>query len=116
MPGDVHIEYGHSKVLGRYCSEAWVFNSTPRPDVIPRPHDACVTGMAQLGMNITGLEEVDGMLYVQSWVVRGRMKSQLPRDWVAALDNQFDLTTDPEAPACSAIMSYCPRRASGPPA
>ncbi|MDF9617038.1 hypothetical protein P5705_05240 [Pseudomonas entomophila] len=72
MRADVHIEYGHSKVLGRYCIEAWVFNPTPGPDIIPRLHDACVTGMAQLGMNIIGLEEVDGVLYAQSWWCRAQ--------------------------------------------
>ena len=71
MRADVHIEYGLSKVLGRYCIEAWVFNPTPGPDIIPRLHDACVTGI-QLGMNITGLEEVDGVLYAQSWWCRAQ--------------------------------------------
>lgn len=67
LRADVHIEYGHSRVLGRPCIEAWVFNPTPSGDIIPRLHDACVNGMAQLGMNITGFEEVDGVLYGQSW-------------------------------------------------
>lgn len=69
---DVHIEYGHSTVLGRQCLGAWVFNPTPGPDVIPRLHDARVTGMAQGGMNITGVEEVDGVLYAQSWWCRAQ--------------------------------------------
>lgn len=70
LRADVHIEYGHSKVLGRPCIEAWVFNPTPSGDIIPRLHDACVNGMAQMGMNITGFEEVDGVLYSQSWWCR----------------------------------------------
>ncbi|MNM71065.1 hypothetical protein D3C81_827180 [compost metagenome] len=70
LRADVHIEYGHSRVLGRPSIEAWVFNPTPGGDIIPRLHDACVNGMAQLGMNITGFEEVDGVLYAQSWWCR----------------------------------------------
>ncbi|WP_430317144.1 hypothetical protein [Pseudomonas sp. p1(2021b)] len=70
LRADVHIEYGHSKVLGRPCIEACVFNPTPSGDIIPPLHDACVNGMATLGMNITGLEEVDGVLYAQSWWCR----------------------------------------------
>ncbi|TFF38150.1 hypothetical protein [Pseudomonas sp. RIT623] len=70
LRADVHIEYGHSRVFGRPCIEAWVFNPTPGGDIIPRLHDACVNGMAQLGMNITGFEEVDGVLCSQSWWCR----------------------------------------------
>ena len=70
LRADVHIEYGNSKVLGRPCIEAWVFNPTPSADTIPRLYDACVNGMAQGGMNITGFEEVDGVLYAQSWWCR----------------------------------------------
>ena len=33
-------------------------------------HDSDLTGMAQGGMNITGVEEVDGVLYAQSWWCR----------------------------------------------
>ena len=70
LRADVHIEYRNSSVLGRPSIEAWVFNPTPGPDVIPRLQDACVNGMAQGGMNITGVEEVDGVLYAQSWWCR----------------------------------------------
>lgn len=70
LRGDVHIEYSNSKVLGRPCIEAKVFNPTPGPGIIPPLHDACVNGMAQLGMNITGFESVDGTLYAQSWWCR----------------------------------------------
>lgn len=70
MRADVHIEYSHSAVLGRPSIQAWVFNPAPSGDIIPRLHDACVNGMAQLGMNITGVEEIDGALYAQSWWCR----------------------------------------------
>lgn len=67
---DVHIGDHHSKPLGRVATQAWVFNPTPGSDIIPRLHDAKVNGMAQLGMNINGVEEVDGALYAQSWWCR----------------------------------------------
>lgn len=70
LRADVHTEYSQSKVLGRPSIEAWVFNPTPSGDIIPRLHDACVNGMAQQGMNITGFEEVEGVLYSQSWWCR----------------------------------------------
>ncbi|WP_236238476.1 hypothetical protein [Pseudomonas faucium] len=70
LRADVHIEYGDSKVLGRPCIEAWVFNPTPSGDIIPRLHDACVNGMGTLGLNITGFEEIDGVVYAQSWWCR----------------------------------------------
>lgn len=56
--------------LGRVFTRAWVFNPTPGPDIIPRLHDAKVNGMAQLGMNINGIEEIDGVMYAQSWWCR----------------------------------------------
>jgi len=70
LRADVHIEYSHSALLGRPSIQARVFNPTPSGDIIPRLYDACVNGMAQLGMNITGLEEIDGVLYAQSWWCR----------------------------------------------
>ena len=41
-----------------------------RADIIPRLHDAKLNGMAQLGININGVEEIDGVLYAQSWWCR----------------------------------------------
>lgn len=67
---DIHIGIQHSEPLGRVCTQAWVFNPAPSGDIIPRLYDAHINGMAQLGMNITGLEEVDGVLYAQSWWCR----------------------------------------------
>ncbi len=59
-----------SEVLGRVATQALVFNPTPGPDIIPRLLDAKVSGMAQLGMNINGVEEIDGVIYAQSWWCR----------------------------------------------
>lgn len=70
LRADIHIGDHHSPPLGRVATQAWVFNPTPGPDIIPRLHDVKVNGMAQLGMNISGLEEVDGVLYAQSWWCR----------------------------------------------
>lgn len=67
---DVHIGEHQSVLLGRVSTQAWVFNPAPGADVIPRLHDARITGMAQQGMNISGVEEIDGVLYAQSWWCR----------------------------------------------
>jgi hypothetical protein len=37
---------------------------------LPPLFDANVTSMATLGMNISGVEEVDGAFYFQSWWCR----------------------------------------------
>ena len=68
--GDIHIEVTPYSLLGRATTEARIFNSAPGPDIIPRLLEARVNGMAQRGMNITGIEEVDGVLYAQSWWCR----------------------------------------------
>ncbi|WP_337154974.1 hypothetical protein [Pseudomonas protegens] len=70
VKGDIHILESHSQALGRPCVQAWIFKSDPGPDLFPRLLDAKVNGMAQLGMNINGVEEVDGALYAQSWWCR----------------------------------------------
>ncbi|MCL8301409.1 hypothetical protein [Pseudomonas mosselii] len=67
---DVQIFEHHSQSLGRVTTQAQVLNRSPGPDIIPPLLDAKVTGMATLGMNITGVEEVDGVLYAQSWWCR----------------------------------------------
>ena len=67
---DVHIHESMSQSLGRSTVEAWIHCSAPGREDIPRLLDAKVNGMAQLGMNINGIEEVDGALYAQSWWCR----------------------------------------------
>lgn len=69
LRAEVHIGDHHSEP-GRVATQAWVFSPTPDPDIIPRLHDAKVNGMAQLGMNINGVEDIDGVLYAQSWWCR----------------------------------------------
>jgi len=70
LRADNHIGDHQSEPLRRVVTQAWVFNPTPGPDIIPRLHDAKVNGMAQLGMNINGVEDIDGVLYAQAWWCR----------------------------------------------
>ncbi|EKT4495439.1 hypothetical protein QEM27_003188 [Pseudomonas putida] len=70
LRADIHIGDHHSEPLGRVSTQAWAFNPSPGPDIIPRLHDAKLNGMAQLGININGVEEIDGVLYAQSWWCR----------------------------------------------
>ena len=70
IKADVHIHESHSQAIGRCCVEAWVHSAVAGRDVIPRLLDAKVNGMAQLGLNISGIEEVDGAFYAQSWWCR----------------------------------------------
>nr|BFD42490.1 hypothetical protein FFPRI1PSEUD_39890 [Pseudomonas sp. FFPRI_1] len=59
VKGDVHLVETHSQELGRSCIQAWIFKSHPGPDVFPRLLDAKINSIAQLGLNNSGLEEVD---------------------------------------------------------
>jgi len=45
-----------------------VLHATSGLDIIP--HDAKANVVAQLGMNINEVKEVDGVLYAQSWWFR----------------------------------------------
>lgn len=66
LKADIHIGDPHSKPLGRVSTQACVLSPSPEPDIISRLHDAKVNGMAQLCININGIEEVDGVLRAQS--------------------------------------------------
>lgn len=68
--GDVHINEASNTPLGRSTIVASVFNTAPGPNALPSLLDASVTNMATLGMNISGIEEVDGVFYFQSWWCR----------------------------------------------
>lgn len=69
--GDVHIMEIHDKTLGRSTTSAFIFKPSPHmPDLLPRLLDVKVTGMASNGMNLTGVEDIDGALYSQSWWCR----------------------------------------------
>ncbi|MCP6694642.1 hypothetical protein [Pseudomonas donghuensis] len=70
LAGDIQISECHDAGLGRSTVSAWIFSSGPGADVFPRLLDVKITGMAQVGMNLTGTEEVDGAYYAQSWWCR----------------------------------------------
>lgn len=70
LAGDIQISECHSDSLGRSTISAWIFSSGPGPDALPRLLDVKITGMAQGGMNLSGIEEVDGAFYAQSWWCR----------------------------------------------
>lgn len=52
-------------------------------------------------MSISGVEEVDGLLYARSWRCRaeGRMATSIPPAWLAELNDQSALVTDPDGRA-----------------
>lgn len=65
---DVAIEIDMDTVMGRPARVARIHHGGPRDaDPIPRLYDAEVNSMAPLAMIITGIEEVDGVMYAQSW-------------------------------------------------
>ncbi len=68
--GTVMMIASQSEHFGRETREAYLFNHGPGPDLLPRLMDAQVTGMSHNGMNISGVEEIDGVLYAQSWWCR----------------------------------------------
>ena len=70
LRGQIQIKESHCAELGRSTTTAWVFSPAPGEDIIPRLLDVRVTGMAQNGMSLTGLENVDGAIYAQSWWCR----------------------------------------------
>ena len=70
IKGDVQINEMDSTVLGRVTTEAFVMNTGPGPDALPRLLDARVTGMGTLGLNISGIEQIDEAFYFQSWWCR----------------------------------------------
>ena len=70
IKGDVQINEMHNESLGRTTVEASVMNYGPPPPRLPSLVDARVTGMGTLGLNITGVEEIEGTFYFQSWWCR----------------------------------------------
>ncbi|PWY36664.1 MULTISPECIES: hypothetical protein [Pseudomonas] len=60
--GDIHIYECQNEELGRAAFSAWVFNPGPGPDILPRLHDVKITGMAQRGMNLNGIEQIGDAL------------------------------------------------------
>jgi hypothetical protein len=70
IKGDVQMNESGSTSLGRVTVEAFIMKTGAGPDILPRLLDAKVTGLGTTGLNITGVEEVDGAFYFQSWWCR----------------------------------------------
>lgn len=65
---DVAIEMCMDNPMGRLSRVARIQHGGPYgEDPLPRLYDAEVNSMAALAMTITGVEEVDGAMYAQSW-------------------------------------------------
>jgi|SRR5690606_20306702 len=65
---DVSIRVSSETPLGRSSRVASIHHGGPAgTDPIPRLYDAEVNSMAPLAMIITGVEEIDGVMYSQSW-------------------------------------------------
>lgn len=62
LDGDIQTSERHSESLGRSTISAWIFSSGPGPDIFLRLLDVKIIGMAQGGVNITGVVEVDDVL------------------------------------------------------
>jgi hypothetical protein len=70
IKGDVQMNESGNSTLGRVTVEAFIMKTGDGPDILPRLLDAKVTGLGTTGLNITGVEEVDGAFYFQSWWCR----------------------------------------------
>lgn len=68
---DVAIEICLDNPMGRLSRTARIQHGGPYDeDPLPPLYDAEVNSMAPLAMIITGVEEVDGVMYAQSWWCR----------------------------------------------
>lgn len=70
IKGDVQINETPHTVLGRLTTEAFILNTGRGPDALPPLLDARVTGLGTLGLNISGIEQIDDAFYFQSWWCR----------------------------------------------
>jgi len=70
IKGDVHMNETGNSSLGRVTVEAFIMRTGTGPEILPILLDAKVTGFGTTGLNITGVEEVDGAFYFQSWWCR----------------------------------------------
>ncbi|MCJ8207752.1 hypothetical protein [Pseudomonas sp. RGM2987] len=68
--GNIIISESLEPDFGRAAVVAKIFNSGPDPDNIPPLLDVKITGMAQGGMNLTGVEKIGDAFYAQSWWCR----------------------------------------------
>lgn len=68
--GDIIISECQNPDYGRSVLSARVFNSSSGPDVLPALIDVKITGMAQNGMSLSGVEKIGDAFYAQSWWCR----------------------------------------------
>lgn len=65
---DISIGISLDTPMGRQSRTASIHHGGPREsDPLPPLYDAEVNSMAPLAMIITGVEEIDGVMYAQSW-------------------------------------------------
>lgn len=71
ITGDVRVTTTHSEELGRSSNIAILHKGMPRePSPLPHLLDAALSGMANTGFVLNGIEYIDGCAYAQSWWCR----------------------------------------------
>lgn len=70
VSGHVIISECHDPDFGRSVLKAEVFKTNSGPDILPPLIDVKITGMAQSGMNLSGMEKIGDAFYAQSWWCR----------------------------------------------
>jgi hypothetical protein len=70
VSGDIVISECHNEDLGRSSVSAQVYKTNSGPDILPPLLDVRITGMAQNGMSLSGVEKVGDAFYAQSWWCR----------------------------------------------
>lgn len=71
IKGNVMVNSEISPVLGRAANVARVLVGMPLdPDPLPSLLDATLSGMANTGFVLSGIEYVDGCAFAQSWWCR----------------------------------------------
>jgi hypothetical protein len=69
--GDVNIRHEMCKIMNRTSNIATIRPAMPLdPELLPPLLDAFLSGMATNAFTLSGIEEVDGRLYSQSWYCR----------------------------------------------
>ena len=71
IKGDVEVRFDKAKCLGRETNIAQMrpldpMGSSPLPQLL----DATLTTMTPSGFVLSGIEEIDGVMYAQSWWCR----------------------------------------------
>ncbi len=69
--GDLNIRHEMCKIMNRDSNIARIRPVMPLdPELLPPLIDAFLSGMATNAFTLSGIEEVDGCLYAQSWYCR----------------------------------------------